>query len=196
MKLYLAGTIHDPRISQHVLANEILAGGHGIVSQWHLPGKWQAESRQESYGARLDIATINLADLDRSDAVVAVPLADHHLRGMHVEVGYAIAKGKPTYVLGDHKSLNTMTVHRLVHYVSSVGELLTLLKRDTNLITLKGPKGVLFRAEKAKPGDLYMGKPYIASYYGFGSAYFVMTDGSVLCDGDGLYDAGYFSVVE
>lgn len=123
MKLYIAGTIHDPRIKSGEIQQRLEELEHTIVSRWHRADVWQPESRQQTFHSRASIAEMNYRDLDSSDAVVAVPHHDHHLRGLHTEVGYAIGKGKKVYLLGDPNSMNTMTVAPNVHYIQDLYEI-------------------------------------------------------------------------
>ena len=120
MNIYVAGTFHDPRISSGEIVETLKGLGHTIVSRWHDPNVWQSESRQTTYELRRSIAEGNYRDIDAADVVVAIPLKDHHLRGMHAEIGYALGIKTPVYVLGDHMSLNTMTCCSGVSYIPSL----------------------------------------------------------------------------
>jgi nucleoside 2-deoxyribosyltransferase len=121
--LYLAGTIHHPQIKDGTIQRKIQDLGYNLTSRWHDPAVWQENSREESLKNRRAIALANFGDLDLAGAVVAIPLEGHHLRGMHTEIGYAVAKGKTVFVLGDHNSLNTMTVHPKVKYIQGLPDL-------------------------------------------------------------------------
>lgn len=115
MRLYLAGTMHDPRFLNGTLPRQLRVAGHTIVSRWHEPGVWRSEDRQTD-ALRQRIARDNLANLAESDMLLAVPLAGHHLRGMHLEMGYALGRGIPVHVLGGHRDVNTMGDHPTVTF--------------------------------------------------------------------------------
>lgn len=122
MKLYIAGTFHDPFVESGEAVRVLTERGHTVVSQWHSADVWQPESRQPTAEIRASIAAQNYADIDRADAVVVIPLVGHHLRGAHTEVGYAIGRGKPVYVFGDERSMNTMATHSLVRCIASLAD--------------------------------------------------------------------------
>lgn len=107
--VYVAGTMHDASVASGWVAAELVRAGFRVVSRWHDPGQWRSEERQTDAATRRAIAAGNLADIDAADVVLAVPFGDHHLRGAHVEVGYALGRGKPVVVHGDERSMNTMT---------------------------------------------------------------------------------------
>lgn len=123
MKIYVAGTRHDPRIADGSLVAELQRLGHTITSHWHDPGVREAEEARATYEDRLRIATANYRDLDAAELVLAVPYAGHHLRGAHAEIGYAIGVGKRVFVLGAPADFNTMTTHANVRYLAVLSEL-------------------------------------------------------------------------
>lgn len=125
MKVYVAGTMHDPRIADGSIVAELQQRGHAVVSRWHDPDAWRSESAQPTHEERLRIASMNFADLDRADLVLAVPHAGHHLRGAHTEIGYAIGRGKPVVILGARTDFNTMTAHPSVTVAGTLGEIPT-----------------------------------------------------------------------
>lgn len=121
MKVYLSGTIHDTNIQPVYQA--LVDMGHEVTSHWHLPGYWQADTKQETHESRLAIAEMDREDIRKADIMVAVPCGTHHLRGLHYEIGYAEGLGIPVYVLGTHTDLNTMTVSRNTKYITDLLQL-------------------------------------------------------------------------
>ena len=71
--------------------------GYAVTSEW-----WRSTETSDAQ-ARADLAAIDAADL----VVVLNPpqYAAHGTGGRHVELGYAIAKGKRILVLGDRSNL-------------------------------------------------------------------------------------------
>lgn len=121
MRVYIAGTRHDPRIADGSLVAELLEDylgvGVEVVSRWHdnPPGDQNGTLEE-----RLRVCTQNFHDLDTADVVLAVPCETHHLRGAHVEVGYATGRGIPVVILGESGDFNTMTETSTVRYADSV----------------------------------------------------------------------------
>lgn len=196
MKLYIAGTFHDPRIESQQTSETLTKLGHTIVSRWHLPGNWQSESKQRSYEDREGIARVNFQDLDSAHVVVAIPFKDHHLRGLHVEVGYAIAKGKPVYVLGSHTDLNTMTCHKsLVRYYSTLGDLGNSIPKD---VRVEDPRGEVYDLDpvwnKHFEGDSE--SPILGTINLGGCTVIVLEDGSLWFNRCQDEDPGFFKVVK
>ena len=120
MRVYIAGTFHDPRISDGSVVREVQALGHEVVSTWHHEAVWKSESHQRSRLDRQTIAEANYRDIDRCETMLVVPMDGHHLCGAHTETGYAIGTKKRVVILGDHASMNTMTVHKTVEYITSI----------------------------------------------------------------------------
>lgn len=194
MKIYVAGTMHDDQISSEEIVNALTTAGHHVTSRWLRPGNWLPEARQQGLKARQGIAMTNYADIDAADLVVAViPKAQaHHLRGMHTEMGYALGCGKPVIVLGSYLDVNTMGNHEKVTYKTSMDDLLAALKEKETRVTLYDPANNAVGMHAPMGDGLYQGQKYMGTYFGMGSAYYVMEDGSVLCDGSPLYGPGYF----
>lgn len=108
MRIYIAGTGHDPRFATTMMADNLRAHGYEVVSRWHVPGVWKP-GNDRTIADSVAIATRNYADLDKADVLlVVVPEKAHHLRGVHAECGYAIAKGKRIVVWSTTETLNTM----------------------------------------------------------------------------------------
>ncbi len=123
MKVYIAGTMHDPRISLGLVQQRLEMLGHEVVSRWHIAGNWKPNADQNTPEARATIAMDNFGDIDRSNVVLVVPCEGHHMRGAHVEVGYAIGTWKTVYVLGAFDSVNTMCTHPRVEYIGDLEEI-------------------------------------------------------------------------
>lgn len=123
MKIYIAGTMHDPRISLGLVQQRLAALGHDVVSRWHIAGNWKPNGDQKTQKDREAIAGANFGDIDRCNVVLVVPCEGHHMRGAHVEIGYAIGTWKTVYVLGDFDSVNTMCAHPRVEYIHALEEI-------------------------------------------------------------------------
>jgi hypothetical protein len=109
LRVYLAGTGHDPEIENQQIPSFIKAVGHELVSTWHEPGHWVPGTMERSDAEWDAIAEKNFEDLARAEAVlVKIPPVSHHLRGAHVECGVALAKGLKVVVWGQPGDLDTM----------------------------------------------------------------------------------------
>lgn len=114
MRVYIAGTFHDPRIADGIIVRELQSLGHEIVSRWH------HASVRRTIAERSVIAMANYSDIDRCETMLVVPLDGHHLRGAHVEVGYALGTKKRVVILGAHDAMNTMAAHEKVEYITTI----------------------------------------------------------------------------
>ena len=92
MKIYIASRFKNKPIIPAVV-ERLKEWGHDVVSRWHTveDEPWTVE----------EAVFFDLEDLNNADALLlytedcqAVP------GGMHFELGYAYAKGKPCYLLG------------------------------------------------------------------------------------------------
>lgn len=109
LRVYLAGTGHDPEIADQRIPGFITATGHALVSTWHAPGVWMPGTTTLSDAASDAIAERNLADLAQAEVLlVKIPPVAHHLRGAHVECGVALARNLKVLVWGQPGDLNTM----------------------------------------------------------------------------------------
>lgn len=117
LRVYLAGTRHDPRIADQLVRRFLEWAGFEVTSRWHDQPPGDVDG---TIAARWDVASTNLADLDRADVVAAVAYGDHHLRGLHTEVGYAMGREKRVVVLGEPGCLNTMTETAFITYAPTL----------------------------------------------------------------------------
>ena len=108
LRCYIGGTIHDKRISDGTIPAIVEEAGFTVQSGWHHPTVYNDLGKDMTFDSRRSIALANFSDIDKSDLVLVVADTEHHLRGVHVEFGYAYAKEKLLVVVGNHLSLNTM----------------------------------------------------------------------------------------
>ncbi len=97
MKFYLAGK-YDRRLELSVIADILKAQGHEVQAEW-LDGSHVATSHEE----KLKYANVDFADIDACSHLVMfnLPVYDPEMSpGRHVELGYALAKGKHCSVVG------------------------------------------------------------------------------------------------
>lgn len=123
VRVYIAGTFHDPRIEGGAIVREVQSLGHEVVSRWHNADVWQPESRQRTLAERCAIAMANYRDIDGCETMLVVPMDVHHLYDAHVEVGYALGTKKRVVILGAHDAMSSMTAHERVEYIATIAEL-------------------------------------------------------------------------
>ena len=109
MNIYLIGSLRNPKIPY--LANELRLLGYEVFDDWFAPGpeaddKWQEyeRSRGHSYKEALQgyaakhIFEFDLSHLSHADiGLLALPAG----KSCHIELGWLIGRGVPSYVLFD-----------------------------------------------------------------------------------------------
>lgn len=96
MKIYLAAN-YSTNPAMREIARELERHGHEVTSEWILGT--HAGHDQASY------AKIDLRDIDAAEALVLFseqPSGSRTRGGKHVEFGYALAKGKRLFIVGNH----------------------------------------------------------------------------------------------
>ena len=109
--IYLIGSLRNPRVP--LIAQQLRSHGSDVFDDWYAAGpeaddKWREyeKGRGHTYPEALGgLAATHIFDFDlrhlhRSDAAVLVLPAG---RSAHLELGYAIGKGKPGYILLDNE---------------------------------------------------------------------------------------------
>lgn len=105
-------------------------GASDCTSTWLLP----SHDREAAAGDLSDdqlawCAWLDFADIDRAQALVLLrPLSPEPAAGMHVETGYALARGKPVLVYGYRENL--------FHYLPQVRAIGTVAELKRALETL------------------------------------------------------------
>jgi hypothetical protein len=99
MKFYLSsGTRRAKEMNEYAMELSIL--GHEVVSRWHqgVIGTPRLELDDPKLEAR---ARDDLEDIDRCDAIIAFSGSKTSRGGRHYELGYARAKRKACFLIGD-----------------------------------------------------------------------------------------------
>jgi nucleoside 2-deoxyribosyltransferase len=97
MKFYLAGK-YDKRETLFWIAEDLITNGHQVQAEW-LDGTHSDRSEE----AKFRYAITDFQDIDACDTLVMFNLpteAPEMSPGRHVELGYALAHGKPCIVVG------------------------------------------------------------------------------------------------
>jgi nucleoside 2-deoxyribosyltransferase len=119
-KVYLAARF-PLKGDMEVYANRLKEDGHEIVASWVYGG--------ENCLSNEDIAVLDLKDIDRSDTLVLFTSPKGTAApggGRFVEFGYALAKGKKTYVVGEKE--NVFTWHPDVINLACFNDLRVVLR--------------------------------------------------------------------
>ncbi len=109
MIIYLIGSLRNPQVP--VIAEQLRAAGHETFDDWYAAGpeaddKWRdyERGRGRSYPEALSgyaaghVFDFDRHHLERADAVVLMLPAG---KSGHLELGWAIGRGKPGYILLD-----------------------------------------------------------------------------------------------
>lgn len=110
MILYLIGSLRNPQVP--VIAEQLRAAGHSVFDDWFAAGpeaddKWRdyEQARGRSYREALSgyaaghVFDFDRLHLERADVVVLMLPAG---KSGHLELGWALGKGKPGYILLDN----------------------------------------------------------------------------------------------
>lgn len=117
MKLYIAGHSQEEARAVARLCRE---AGHVITSRW-LDEDF-SKSGQYTEFDKAGIASVDVSDVMRSDALVLLPSPRRVTGGKFVEAGVAIGQGKNVYVLGHRE--NILMWHYLVTVFCSAEDML------------------------------------------------------------------------
>jgi nucleoside 2-deoxyribosyltransferase len=102
MKIYLASR-YSRREELAGYAKRLEETGHHVVTARWLQGLHEADERTAAIELRQRFAYEDLADLDEADVLVAFTEEPYKIAtrgGRHVELGYALAKGKLVVIVG------------------------------------------------------------------------------------------------
>jgi len=125
MKIFIAGKVGEEEVAREAM-NMLSQAGHEISFDWttipHLkPYDENSEASQQA-------ALLESRGVLESDALVL--LAHDKGVGMYVELGMAIASGKPIYVVGTGSSRTMFIYHPLVRRVGTISNLLNVLEKS------------------------------------------------------------------
>lgn len=99
MKIYLAAN-YSAHPQMREVAKTLAEHGHEVTSEW-ITGTHSGHDHAH-------YAQIDLRDVDAADAMIffsAAPPGSRTRGGKHVEFGYALAKGKRIFVVGEHANV-------------------------------------------------------------------------------------------
>lgn len=123
MKIYVASAFGNKADVRHLYA-VLRAAGHEITHDWTLEdASHLALNSPEFWRYIRDCGDRDLQGIDSADAVIV--LVHPEMRDTRFEMGWALAKGKPVYVLDSDRALSVF-LHRGIQ-VASIAELLTRL---------------------------------------------------------------------
>lgn len=94
MRIYLAAT-YGQMLEMCDVAAKLREAGHEVTSRW-IDGMEEGQTKE--YGAKMDLADIDFADIVLSYTLP--PKTSHTGGGRHVEFGYGYATGKRMILVG------------------------------------------------------------------------------------------------
>jgi len=127
VKVYLAARYQE-HPAMRVLRDELVAAGIVVTSRW-IEGGHDIQADADHDEQRQRFCMEDLEDVDACDVLVVQSPKAHHRTGRggrHVEVGYALAKGKPVILVGERE--NVFHWHPLVRLVDDNHEVATAIK--------------------------------------------------------------------
>ena len=141
-KIYLIGSLREPRV--HDVAMNLREAGYEVFDDWRSPGPeadehWEAyeRARGRTYiEALYDSHAENVFEYDQkhlaaADAVVLVLPAG---KSAHLELGWAVGKGKPAYILMNDEPERYDIMYRFAtRVVMTLDELLEQLASSSNI---------------------------------------------------------------
>jgi nucleoside 2-deoxyribosyltransferase len=123
MKLFIAGKVGKEEEARKVM-EMVREAGHEITFDWtSIPHLRPYEKNEEM---SKNAAILEAQAASKCDALIL--LADEKGVGMYVELGIALANGKPVFVIGGEGIPTMFLFHPLVQRVKTVREALSLLK--------------------------------------------------------------------
>jgi hypothetical protein len=143
LTIYLIGSLRNPEIP--LIGNRLREAGIDTFDEWHDAGpeaddywKKDQQTRGRSYTEALEsyaadhVFEFDKFHLDRCDGSILILPAG---RSGHIELGYMIGKGKPSYVLFDKDSDRWDVMYRFASGVFfDLEELIKELKLEKNNI--------------------------------------------------------------
>lgn len=113
MKVYVAGKFEDReniRSIYHILKQY----GHTIALDWTNHEHPKSDKEQEQW------AIADIEGVKQCDTLIAIFSKDYRYRGALIEVGAALALGKPVIIIGSNENSSTLLHHPLVTKLDSI----------------------------------------------------------------------------
>lgn len=120
MKFYCASKYED-RKETRVLMGELIDRGHKITCDWTVHYPKPVEERKWFYSL---YAIEDIKGIRECDALVALFINEHHYRGAWIEIGGALALGKPVYIIGHGGDGCLFLYHPNIHKFENTAEFL------------------------------------------------------------------------
>jgi len=139
MMIYLIGSLRNPEIP--VVANKLREAGHEVFDDWYAAGpeaddKWRDYEKQRGHNfkqalegaAAKNVYAFDRRNIEASEVVVLVLPAG---KSGHLELGWALGRGKKGYILLDQDPDRFDVMYQFADaLVSSVDELIVELNAD------------------------------------------------------------------
>lgn len=122
MRIYISGKWADRDQVQNYMVR-LAKAGHTITEDWtqhHHPPSFDEAQRY---------AMADILGIKNCDAIVVIFERNYRYRGSFIEIGAALALGKPVLILGDKELDSTLLNHFLVTRLASWDDLANTLYR-------------------------------------------------------------------
>lgn len=129
MRIYIAASFTQRDTEATNMKRCLLAAGHEVTSRWLDP----LHQKHNSYGMEDKFASMDLADIRRSEAMVIITEGDDKQTtkgGRHTELGIALERHIPIFLYGPKEQV----FHNLlcVQQVFAISQLISALKRTVS----------------------------------------------------------------
>lgn len=114
MKFYVAGKFAD-RLDVKAIMVGLLLRGHEITCDWT---GHELHDNTEPHDLQQQWAVEDMQGVRKADVLIALFVKPHQYRGAFIEIGAALALGKPVWVLGDTQRSATMMHHPFIDHIS------------------------------------------------------------------------------
>lgn len=124
MKIYVAGNYSEDKLRCRSLMAELKNAGHEITEDWTDP--------KYNNAPHVLCCQVDVEGIRNADCIVFCAIFDRKYRGAFVEMGMALALGKPVYVLGNAIDTCVFTAHPLVRKFQSFYELIEVVEKGND----------------------------------------------------------------
>ena len=128
MKIYVAGKWGERQICKQVMT-AIERDGHEITCDWtnhDYPPSGTPESEKQALLQKW--ASLDIQGVRDADALVFIAIIELNYRGAFVEMGAALGKGIPVFVIGHGIDTCVFIDHPLIRKVEKIAHILPALK--------------------------------------------------------------------
>lgn len=118
MRFYVAAKYCD-RDAVRIVYGDLIDRGHSITCDWTNHDIYPEDAPLEK---KAEFAIDDIEGVRNADAVIAIFIEERHQRGALIEIGAALALGKPVMIVGEHEASSTLLQHPLITRFKTIGD--------------------------------------------------------------------------